>query len=109
MISQDNTRGSTYSVFWPRGERTLKVQDVASRLDSLAGKKIAFVWDYLFRGDEIFPILERELKSRFPGMSFVNYDEFGSTHGGDEREVVAGLPAKLQALGVDAVISGMGC
>ncbi len=105
MINQGNTN----SVFWPRGARTLKVQDVAPRLDSLAGKKIAFVWDYLFRGDEIFPILERELKPRFPGVSFVSYDEFGSTHGEDEHAVVAGLPAKLQALGVDAVISGMGC
>lgn len=105
MINQ----GNTCSVFWPRGERTLKAQDVASRPDSLAGKKIAFVWDYLFRGDEIFPILERELRSRFPGVRFVSYDEFGSTHGEDEHAVVAGLPAKLQALGVDAVISGMGC
>lgn len=105
MINQ----GSTYSVFWPRGERKLTVQEVAPRLDSLAGKKIAFVWGYLFRGDEIFPILERELTSRFPGVRFVGYDEFGSTHGEDEHAVVVGLPAKLQALGVDAVISGMGC
>lgn len=105
MISLDKP----YSVFWPRGERTLTVQDVAPRLDTLAGKRIAFVWDYLFRGDEIFPILERQLSARFPNVRFVSYSEFGSTHGEDEHAVVAGLPAKLQAMGVDAVISGMGC
>ena len=42
-------------------------------------------------------------------MQFVSYDEFGNTHGGDEREVVAALPAQLKELEVDAVISGMGC
>ncbi|TAM85270.1 hypothetical protein EPN42_15415 [bacterium] len=101
--------GDTYAVFWPRGERMLKPQPLAPRLDSLAGKTVAFVWDYLFRGDEIFPMIERELQSRFPGMRFVGYDAFGSTHGSDEQAVVAGLPDKLRTLGVDAVVSGVGC
>ena len=34
---------------------------------------------------------------------------FGNTHGSDEREVLEALPDKLRELGVDAVISGMGC
>ena len=42
-------------------------------------------------------------------MKFLHYSEFGNTHGGDERAVVAALPAKLKALGADAVVSGMGC
>jgi hypothetical protein len=37
------------------------------------------------------------------------YDTFGSTHGRDEQRVLAELPSKLKALGVDAVISGMAC
>ena len=82
---------------------------MAKRLDSLEGKTIAHVWDYLFRGDEIFPVLEEGLRARFPGVTFVGYEEFGSTHGGEEHEVLATMPAKLQSLGVDAVISGMGC
>jgi hypothetical protein len=104
-----NNHKDTYSVYWPRGERQLDVQDVAPRLTSLEGKKIAFVWDYLFRGDEIFPILQKELSARYPGISFVSHDEFGSTHGDEEHAIVAGLPGKLNALGVDAIISGMGC
>lgn len=98
-----------YSVFWPRGERTAEAKPLAPRLESLEGKTVAFLWDYLFRGDEIFPMLERGLQARFPGMRFVGYEEFGSTHGDDEHEMVAALPGKLRALGVNAVVSGMGC
>jgi hypothetical protein len=55
------------------------------------------------------PDAGEELASRFPGVRFVRYDTFGSTHGRDEQRVLAELPAKLKALGVDAVISGMAC
>jgi hypothetical protein len=107
MSTKSNS--TEYSVVWPRSPRTVKMVPVAKRLESLKGKTIAQLWDYIFRGDEIFPILEEELGRRFPGTKFVNYKVFGSTHGGDEREVVAGLPAKLKQHNVDAVISGMGC
>ena len=39
---------------------------------------------------KIFPLLEEGLKQRYPQINFVNYDEFGSTHGGDEHAVIAG-------------------
>ncbi len=100
---------SDYSVVWPKSPRTVKMSPVAPRVESLKGKTIAQLWDYIFRGDEIFPILEEEIGRRFPGAKFVSYNVFGSTHGGDEREVVAALPEKLKAHHVDAVISGMGC
>ena len=102
-------REQTHAVFWPRGERKIDVQAAAPRVDSLEGKTVAFLWDYLFRGDEIFPMLEKGLHERFPGVNFVGYETFGSTHGEDEHKVLAALPDKLRALGVDAVISGMGC
>ena len=104
-----STTEATYAVYWPRGQRTLDVQPVAPKVDSLSGKVVAFLWDYLFRGDEIFAILKKELEPRFPGITFVGPDEFGCTHGADEREVLAAVPEKLRALRVDAVISGMGC
>ena len=77
--------------------------------ESLEGKTVAQLWDYVFRGDEVFPLLEEGLKQRFPGVRFVSWKEFGSTHGSEEREVLASLPRRFKALGVDAVISGMGC
>ena len=60
-------------------------------------------------GDDIFPMIEEELSKRYPGIKFVSYHEFGSTHGGSEPEVLAALPAKLKQNKCDAVISGIGC
>ncbi len=104
-----NDGAGTYPVVWPRGERTIGVVPLAKRLDSLEGKTVAQLWDFVFRGDEIFPILQEELKKRYPGVKFISYETFGNTHGEDESEIMRGLPEKLKALGVDAVISGMGC
>ncbi|MND00701.1 hypothetical protein D3C83_194090 [compost metagenome] len=70
---------------------------------------MAQLWDQVFRGDEVFAALEEGLKARYPGVKFVSWREFGNTHGGEEREVVASLPKKFKELGVDAVVSGMGC
>ena len=96
-------------VLWPRGRRTVTAKPVAPRLDTLAGKTIGQLWDDLFRGDEIFPLLEAALGARFPGVKFVGYRTFGSTHGAREHDVLAHLPARMREHGVDAVISGMAC
>ena len=98
-----------YEVYWPRAERQQKRKALAPRLETLEGKTIAQVWDFIFRGDEIFETLEEALKARYPGIRFVSWREFGNTHGKDERKIVAGLPDRMKALGVDAVISGMAC
>jgi hypothetical protein len=104
MTSADN-----HPVYWPRGRKTATILPLAPRLASLEGKTVAFLWDYIFRGDEIFPLLQKQLSERFADMRFINYDEFGSTHGDEEQKILASLPDKLRALGVDAVVSGMGC
>ena len=103
------TTEQAYSVYWPRGRKTATILPLSPRLESLEGKTVAFLWDYIFRGDEIFPMLQKKLSERFANMRFVNYDEFGSTHGDEEQKILAALPEKLKALGVDAVVSGMGC
>jgi hypothetical protein len=96
-------------VLLPRGRRMVTARPLARRVDTLAGKTVAQVWDDLFRGDEIFPMLESALAQRFPGIKFVGYRTFGSTHGADERDVLKSLPARMREHGVDAVISGMAC
>ncbi len=100
---------TTYDVVWPKSPRGVQSQRLAARLDTLSGRRIAFVWDYLFRGDEIFPILERELVARYPDIEVIGYDAFGNSHGGDEGDFIAGLPDALAARHIDAVVSGMGC
>ena len=99
----------TYDVVWPRSPRGIQNRLRAKRLDSLEHKRVAFLWDYLFRGDELFPVLAKELTNRFEGIEIVNYDEFGNLHGSDEKERVRRLPDELRDRGVDAVVSGMGC
>lgn len=98
-----------YAVYWPRTPRQAKVQTLAKRLPTLEGRTIAQLWDFLFRGDRVFDYVEEALKARFPGVRFVSWKEFGNTHGSDEHAVLASLPEKFKALGVDAAISAMGC
>jgi len=87
----------------------MQLRSLAPRLKTLEGKTVAQLWDFLFRGDQVFALIEEGLKARFPGVRFVSWREFGNTHGADEREVVARLPQRFKELGVDAAISGMGC
>ena len=98
-----------FEVVWPRSRQVTGVRPMAPRLKTLEGKKVAELWDFLFRGDEAFAMLEDGLKERYPGIEFVNWREFGNTHGEDEAKILAGLPARLKEMGVSAVISGMGC
>ena len=106
MAKSDNEQ---YAAFWPRSPRQVTVTALAKRLDTLKGKTIAQLWDYRFRGDEVFALLEEGLKARYPDIRFVNWRELGNTHGSEEHEVLASLPERFREMGVDAVISSMGC
>jgi hypothetical protein len=98
-----------YDVVWPRSPHGVQRHQLAARLDTLDGRRVGFLWDYLFRGDELFLVLEEELTARFPSVEILQYDVFGNTHGSDEVEKTARLPDELRARGVDAVVSAMGC
>lgn len=98
-----------FEVLWPGGPSAVPAIPTAKRPASLNGKRIGFLWDSMFRGDEIFPILEQRLKSQFPDTEFVGYEAFGSTFGGDEHAVLEALPARLKELQIHGVISGNGC
>jgi len=100
---------TSYEVVWPRSERQQKRQPLARRLESLNGKTVAQLWDLRYRGNEVFRMLEEDLKERFPEVRFVNWREFGSTYGSNERQLLAALPDRFRELGVDAAVSAMGC
>lgn len=104
-----DTDDGHYEVVWPRSERMSELRPLAPRLKSLEGVKVAQLWDFLFRGDEVFEVLEPALRERFPGIEFVSWREFGNTHGEDEAQILADLPQRFKELGVGAVVSGMGC
>ncbi len=97
-----------YKVVWPRSPLGVQHRRLAPRLTDLRGTRIAFVWDYMFRGDEMFAVLQRELRERF-GAELLPAEHFGNTHGPDEVAVIANLPNALREWRVDAAISGVGC
>jgi hypothetical protein len=100
---------ATYGVVWPKSSRSVERRRLAPRLDQLDGKRVAFLWDHLFRGDEVFAAIEGELTARYRAVEIVGHEAFGNTHGSDEKAVVAGLPAELSRRHIDAVVSAMGC
>ncbi len=109
MDKPNTSNDGHYDVVWPRAPRQMKTKKLAPRLDTLNGKTIAQLWDFIFSGDKVFEALEHGIRERYPDVRFVSWREFGNTHGADERKILAGLPQRLKELGVDAAISGMGC
>ena len=97
-----------FSALWPGGDSAVTPIEPAPRPARLDARRVGFLWNHMFRGEEIFPLLERKLEAEFEEVEFVGFDAFGSTFGGDEHAVVEALPSRLGELGVDAVISGIG-
>lgn len=96
-----------YEVLWPRGERKQAIRPLARRLDTLNGKTVAQLWDFLFNGDDVFAELEDQLAKQYPDIKWVSWRDFGTTHGVNEKEMLAALPQRFKELGVDAAISCM--
>lgn len=97
-----------FEVLWPLGRRAVTARSAAPRLPDLSGKVVAELWDSIFRGDVMYPLIREHLRARFPGIKFVDYTQFGNFHGARSREVMAELAGRLRASGCDAVISGIG-
>jgi hypothetical protein len=98
----------SYEVFAPTTSPAFGVTRTGDALETLDGKTIALLWDWYFKGDEIFEIVKSELSGRYANLTFLGPDLFGSTHGDREDEVIASLPEVLLEHKVDAVISAVG-
>lgn len=99
----------TFKVVWPQGRHVRTGEGLARRLDDLNGKVVAQLWDWVFKGDQMFDIWEREMTKRYPDIKFIGWREFGEIHGPNEHQVLKDLPQKLKDYKVDAVICGVGC
>jgi ABC-type amino acid transport substrate-binding protein len=105
---QGTTYECQFEVVWPLGRKAYADSDTVARVADLSGKTVAAVWDYLFRGDEMFDIVAQKLAARYPGIKFVPYETFGNVHGSRHRELVGALAEKLHLHEVDAVITSVG-
>jgi hypothetical protein len=94
----------------PTGKVVLDHVEVPNRLPDLSGRRIAFIWDYLFKGPEMFAILREEITERYENVSFVDYPTFGNVHGSDpeEKANLEAMSARLAENGVDAAIVAVG-
>jgi hypothetical protein len=99
---------ATYEVVWPLARSTEKGVAMNARFTDNKARRIGFIWDYVFRGDHMFPLIQAGLAEKFPGSTFVPYTAFGNAHGHDEREMLAALPQRLREEKVDAVVVGVG-
>ena len=97
-----------YDVVWPLAPSAARSTALAPRAADLSGKTVGELWDYLFKGEEMFPLIRRALAARYPGIRFVEFERFGSIHGRDEAELARTLPEQLRTHGCDAVISAVG-
>ncbi len=109
MKSNTESTAHAYEVVSPLGKPANMGRSLAPRLDTLAGKTIGELWNGMFYGDVMFPIIREALSKKYPGVKFVPYSTFGSTHSATEARDIAALPEKLAHHGCDAVISGNGC
>ncbi|HTJ98097.1 MAG TPA: hypothetical protein VL522_00655 [Bordetella sp.] len=97
-----------FDVLWPLSRKAVKPTAQAPRVPDLNGKVICELWDVIFRGETIYPLVREYIRKRFPDVKFVTYDNFGNFHGAREHAVMATIPDKLKHFKADAVIVGIG-
>ena len=110
MTKQTNRSAEepVYRVVWPLGKAAHDTGKGGRPVSDLGGKTVCELWDGMFRGDEMFPLIREQLGKRYPDIKFVDYTVFGDTHGPNERGVIAALPDLLREHRCDVVISGVG-
>jgi hypothetical protein len=97
-----------FEVLSPLSRKAVKASAAAPRLPDLNGKTVCELWDVIFRGETIFPLVREQIRARFPDVKFVTYEQFGNFHGAHGDRILQELPQRLREHGADAVIVGIG-
>lgn len=99
-----------YEVLGPQGPRVVGEVAEHDRPASLAGRRVAYLWDELFRGPEMFEVISELARERHGDVAFVGWEEFGNFHASaaEERRVLDALPERLRAHRVDLVVAAVG-
>lgn len=99
-------------VFSPVGLERLKPASAASRLSDLDGKTICEIWNGLYKGDEVFPVVRELLARKYPNVKVIPFTEFSLLYGGDtpaqQNESAKRIAVLAKEKGCDALISGNG-
>src|SRR5688572_19618078 len=94
-----------YSVISPLGETTVKMIEMARRLDTLNNKTVCLVSNSAFKVNITMPAIAKALQEKYPGVKVVPYTEMPTAYSGSNWEA---MPAQFKQKGCDAVISGNG-
>lgn len=97
-----------YDVLWPLSRKAVGAASAAPRVSDLNGRTVCELWDGIFRGETIYPLIRECIKAKFPGVRFVEYSAFGDFFGPRDHAVITALPEKLRGQCIDAVIVGIG-
>src|ERR1700722_16967862 len=98
-----------FEVVWPLSKQRSHAIDVVDELGGLNGKRIALVWDHLFKGNEMFQIIIAQAQLENPTVEFVSYEEFGNIlrPGAHPEQVLDEMGANLERQGIDGAIVGV--
>lgn len=96
----------SFDVLHPVSRRPVVARTSNPDLPGLTGKKIALVWDYVFRGDDVFRLVKERFQAKLSGVEFVDHEVFGDIHAHDE--LLDQLPGRLEEMRVDAAIVATG-
>jgi hypothetical protein len=99
-----------YEALWPLGPREAADVTAHDRPAELAGARVAYLWDELFRGPEMFEVITEVARERHGDVAFVGWEEFGNFHASAAREraVLEALPELLRSHRVDLVVAAVG-
>ena len=99
-----------YEALWPLGRRVLGAVAATARPATLDSHTVAYLWDELFRGPEMFDAVSDVARERYGDVSFVGWEEFGNFHASaaEERRMLTALPELLRAHRVDLVVAAVG-
>jgi hypothetical protein len=94
-----------FDVVHPVSRRPAVARSGNAGLPGLAGRKIALIWDSLFRGDDVFRLVAGHFKATAPGVEFIGHEVFGDI---SQPERLDQVPGRLAELGADAAIVATG-
>lgn len=100
-----------YEALWPLAPREAGDVPEHARAGTLSGLRVAYIWDELFRGPEMFDVITETARERYgEDVTFVGWEEFGNFHASAaaEKRVLGRLPELLRAHRVDLVVSAVG-
>ena len=94
-----------YSVISPLGENTVKMIEMARRLDTLSNKTVCMVSNSSFKVNITMPAIAKALQETYHGLKVVPYTQLATAYSGADWDA---MPGQFKTKGCDAVVSGNG-